>query len=110
MGLAAARIDVRALRVAWMPALVILIVCCSMASWMATCIPPTISVPVHPLLASSTDYSTTHLVLGIHLVKLINTADTIIRQHESASLHTELARLTILDNRCGKTYIQIGSH
>ena len=31
-GLAAARMEVRALRVAWMPALVMLIVCCSMAS------------------------------------------------------------------------------
>ena len=36
MGLAAARIDVRAFKVAWMPALAIEMVCCSMASWIAT--------------------------------------------------------------------------
>ena len=35
MGLAAARIDVRAFRVALTPALVMEMVCCSMASWMA---------------------------------------------------------------------------
>jgi hypothetical protein len=29
--------EVRALRVAWMPALVMEMVCCSMASWIATC-------------------------------------------------------------------------
>ncbi len=36
IGLAAARILVLAWRVAWIPALAIEIVCCSMASWMAT--------------------------------------------------------------------------
>ena len=36
MGFAAARIDVRAFNVAWIPALVMEMVCCSMASWMAT--------------------------------------------------------------------------
>ncbi len=36
MGLAAARMEVRALSVAWMPALVMEMVCCSIASWMAT--------------------------------------------------------------------------
>ena len=35
MGFAAARIDVRAFNVAWIPALVMEVVCCSMASWMA---------------------------------------------------------------------------
>ena len=35
-GLAAARMDVRALSVAWIPALVIEMVCCSIASWIAT--------------------------------------------------------------------------
>jgi len=34
--LAAARIEVRALSVAWMPALVMEMVCCSIASWIAT--------------------------------------------------------------------------
>lgn len=35
-GLAAARIDARAFRVAWIPALAIEIVYCSIASWIAT--------------------------------------------------------------------------
>ena len=35
-GFAAARMLVRAFRVAWMPALAMEMVCCSMASWMAT--------------------------------------------------------------------------
>ena len=36
MGFAAAKMDVRAFSVALMPALAIEIVCCSIASWMAT--------------------------------------------------------------------------
>ncbi|KAH3667549.1 hypothetical protein OGATHE_003072 [Ogataea polymorpha] len=36
IGLAAARIEVLAFNVAWIPALVMEIVCCSIASWMAT--------------------------------------------------------------------------
>ena len=35
-GLAAAKMDVRALSVAWIPALDIEMVCCSIASWIAT--------------------------------------------------------------------------
>lgn len=37
IGFAAARMEVRALRVALTPALVMEMVCCSIASWMATC-------------------------------------------------------------------------
>jgi len=36
IGLAAAKIEALAFKVAWIPALVMLIVCCSMASWIAT--------------------------------------------------------------------------
>ncbi len=36
IGLAAARMEARALSVAWMPALEMEMVCCSMASWIAT--------------------------------------------------------------------------
>ena len=36
MGLEAAKMEVRAFNVAWMPALVMEMVCCSIASWMAT--------------------------------------------------------------------------
>ena len=39
--------EVRALRVAWMPALVMEMVCCSMASWMATWSDKSICRKVH---------------------------------------------------------------
>ena len=42
MGLAEARMEVRALRVAMMPALAMEAVCCSMVSWRMTCVGPEI--------------------------------------------------------------------
>jgi len=44
-----------------------------------------------------------HLILGIHLIEFINTADTIVSQHESTGFDTKLPRLTILHHRCRQT-------
>lgn len=39
-----------------------------------------------------------HLVLGVHLVKLINAADTIVSQHESTRLYAELTSVAVLQD------------
>ena len=39
-----------------------------------------------------------HLVLGVHLVKLINAADTIVCQHESTRLNAELTSIAVLQD------------
>ncbi|KAH3703434.1 hypothetical protein DPMN_078470 [Dreissena polymorpha] len=44
-----------------------------------------------------------HLVLGVHLVKLINAADAIVSQHEGASLDHKLMGLLILHNGSSQT-------
>ena len=78
LGFAAARIAVRALRLAWMPALVMDIVCCSIASWIATWSVASIlsnsSMQQMPLSASikapaSTPNSPVSLSLAMHAVR-----------------------------------------
>ena len=44
-----------------------------------------------------------NLILDIHLVELVNTADTVISEHESTSFDAELASLRVLANRSGQT-------
>lgn len=43
------------------------------------------------------------LVLNIHLVELIDTANTVISKHESSSLDAKFACLGILQNRSSET-------
>lgn len=47
--------------------------------------------------------SSAHLVLDVHLVKLVDAADAVVRQHQRARLDAELARLALLLSRGGAT-------
>ena len=113
-GLAAASTDARALSVAWMPALAMLIVCCSIASWMATWGgwvgrwvgqgrngQGEATSPPNPSSCRCIQSHTpppkpgSHLVLDVHLVKLVDAADAVVRQHQRARLDPVLASLVV---------------
>eukprot|EP00354_Favella_ehrenbergii_P002548 CAMPEP_0170463488 /NCGR_PEP_ID=MMETSP0123-20130129/8581_1 /TAXON_ID=182087 /ORGANISM="Favella ehrenbergii, Strain Fehren 1" /LENGTH=127 /DNA_ID=CAMNT_0010728933 /DNA_START=891 /DNA_END=1274 /DNA_ORIENTATION=+ len=44
-----------------------------------------------------------HLVLHVHLIELVDTADTVVGEHERTSFDAELARLEVLAYRGGQT-------
>ena len=44
-----------------------------------------------------------YLILDVHLIKLINTADTMISKHQCSSLYAELPRLRVLEYTRSKT-------
>lgn len=44
-----------------------------------------------------------HLILDIHLIELIDTADTMVSQHESAGFNAEFTSLWVLEHRCCQT-------
>lgn len=88
--LAAARTEQRELRVVVMPALAMEMVCCSMASWMAT--------RSADLLDRGEEVETACLKMTIclpHLVKLVNADHTPICQHHSPTLHDKITRYRV---------------
>lgn len=44
-----------------------------------------------------------HLVLDIHLVKLVDTANTVVSEHKRARLDAKVARLRVLNNARSQT-------
>jgi hypothetical protein len=94
-GLAEARMEVRALRVAMMPAFVMETVCCSIASWR-------IALLVHCQAAES---QREERVMGgeegevpggvAHFVELIDAADAVVRQNQSTRFQNHITGLRV---------------